>query len=434
VSGQVFMPDGETPAHDVVVTIGGRGVLSADGSFTIEGVRVSASAQAVAAQSRDGRRSGSTIVIANEPRLYPGLRIDLSGLGNAAFRVLDEKGQPVKGQQVGLLGQCGNPCGCAAATTDADGVAVFRNLSYGHFYAKAIRSTASSSDVASGSLAIVADETTVLTSMRFAGVGRVEGTVRDATDAPVHGADVRLWARRFVYDGVNTCDLQYGYVGGGRTPVAGTYGFTGINLGPVSVSATQDFFGSGAAGNSGTLSEPGQALTLDMKFADTTAGVLSGNVLLPGGAPAAAGIEVAVEGPLPEVKVATDAAGHYEFPHILPEGYYKLTARDPVGGGLARVSVTLKRQEPLSRDVQLKGRGTVRVQVVSGPSDEPVESALVELTETEFPSRSFDQSVRPGNQGTVLFLDVYEGPLKIAVTDAFARSGSATAVLPGPGE
>ena len=143
---------------------------------------------------------------------------------------------------------------------------------------------------------------------------------------------------------------------------------------------------------------------------------------------------MAVEGPLPEVKVTTDADGHYEFPHILPEGYYKLTARDPVGGGLARTSVTLKRQQPLERDVQLKGRGTVRVQVVSGVDNEPLESALVKLTETEFPARAFDQSVRPGNSGMVLFLDVYEGPLRIEVSDPFARSGFATAVLPGPGQ
>lgn len=434
VSGQVFMPDGQTPASDVVVSIRGRGVVSSDGRFTIEGVAVQSDAQTVTAQSRDGRRSGATTVVPNQPRVYDGLRIVLSGLGNAAFRVLDEKGQAVKGQQVALLGQCGNPCGCAVATTDDDGVALFKNLSYGHVYAKAIRSTAAFIDVANGSLAIAADDSTVLTTMRFAGAGRVEGTVRDALDAPVHGADVTLFAVRFEYDGANVCDLRYGYASRTRSSLAGTYSLTGINLGQVSVSATQDFFGSAAVGNRGVLTEPGQSLTLDMKFADTTAGVLSGNVFLPGGALAGAGIEVTVEGPLPEVKVTTDASGHYEFPHILPEGYYKLTARDPVGGGLARVNVTLKRQEPLSRDVQLEGRGTVRVQVVNGVDDEPVESALVKLTETEFPSRSFDQSVRPGNQGTALFLDVYEGPLRIDVSDPFARSGSATAVLPGPGQ
>jgi hypothetical protein len=434
VSGQVFMPDQTTPAQDVVVSIGGRGVVSADGSFTIEGVAVSNGAQTVRAQSRDGRRSGSTTVVANQAKLYPNLTIVLSGLGNAAFRVLDEKGQPVKGQQVGLLGQCGNPCGCAVATTDQDGIAVFQNLSYGQFSAKAIRSTSTFTDVAQGSLSIVADDTTVLTTMRFAGAGTVQGTVRDPATSPVFGADVLLYAQRFVYDGASSCGLQYGYAGRARTGLDGTYGFKGINLGAVSVSATQDFFSS-AVGNRGTLDEPGQVLTLDMAFADTTAGILSGTVFLPGDAgPAGAGVEVAVEGPLPEVKVTTDAEGHFEFAHILPEGYYTLTARDPVGGGLARLSVTLKRQQDLQKDVTLKGRGSVRVRVVAGPDDEPVESALVRLTEKEYPARTFDQSVRPGNDGTVLFLDVYEGPLKIQVTDPFARSASVDAVLPGPGQ
>ena len=69
------------------------------------------------ARSRDGRRSGSTTVVANEPRLYDGLRIVLSGLGNAAFRVLDENGQPVKGQPVALLGQLRQPLRLRARRT-----------------------------------------------------------------------------------------------------------------------------------------------------------------------------------------------------------------------------------------------------------------------------------------------------------------------------
>jgi hypothetical protein len=109
VGGQVYMTDRQTPASDVAVSVGGRGVISADGSFTIPGVAVHAYPQTVTAQSRDGRRSGSTTVVANEPRLYDQLQIVLSGLGHAAFRVLDEAGQPVKGQRVALLGQCGNP-------------------------------------------------------------------------------------------------------------------------------------------------------------------------------------------------------------------------------------------------------------------------------------------------------------------------------------
>jgi hypothetical protein len=433
VSGQVFLPDGQTPAGDVVVSVAGRGVASADGSFTIAGVAVRGDAQTVLAQTRDGRRSGSTTVLANEPKAYGGLRIVLSGLGTAAFRVLDETGKPVKGQKVDLLTRCSDPCGCASATADADGIASFGNISYGTLTAQAVRSTATFTDVARGSLSIQADGTTVLTTMSFAGAGVVEGTVRDSLGNPVHGADVALSSNHMVMDGFSACGLQYGQSAATRTGLDGRFRFAGVNLGPVAVSAKQAFFGSGAIGNKGTLVSPGQTLTLDMAFADTTAGVLSGDVLLPGGEPAGAGIEVAVEGPLPEVVVPTDADGHYEFPHILPEGYYKLTAIDRVGGGLARLNVALKRQQDLSQDVQLKGRGTVRVQVVAG-DDEPLESALVKLTETEYPSRTLDQSVRPGNQGRVVFLDVYEGPLRIDVSDPFARSGSATAVLGAPGE
>ena len=227
------------------------------------------------AQSRDGRRSGSTTVVANQPRLYDGLRIVLSGLGNGAFRVLDEKGQAVKGQQVALLGQCGNPCGCATAVTDADGVAVFQNLSYGRFYAKAIRSTATFTDVANGSLAIVADDTTVLTTMRFAGAGRVEGTVRDAFDAArARGRRHAVLARASSTTGLPSATSSTATPAAPAPRSTARYSFAGINLGQVSVSATQDFLGSGAVGNAGQLSEPGQTLTLDMKFADTTAGVL----------------------------------------------------------------------------------------------------------------------------------------------------------------
>jgi hypothetical protein len=433
VSGQVFLPGGQEPARDVVVSVGGRGVASSDGSFTIEGVGVQGAAQTVLARSRDGRRTGSTTVLANEPRLYGGLRIVLSGMGNAAFRVLDEGGKPVKGQQVAILTGCLDPCGCAHATTDADGIALFQNVSYGSLTAQAVRSTATSTDAARGSLSIQADGETVLTTMSFAGAGVVEGTVRDSAGSPVHGADVSLWSNRFENDGATVCGLKPGFSAGARTGLDGKFRFAGTNVGPVSVSAQQDFLGSAAIGNKGTLTSAGQTLVLDMKFDDTTAGVLSGSVYLPGEALAGAGVQVALEGPLPEVTVTTDASGHYEFPHILPEGYYKLTARDPVGGGLARLDVTLKRQEDRTQNVQLKGQGTVRVQVVSG-DDEPVESAQVKLTETSYPSRTFDQSVRPGNDGRVAFRDVYEGPLRIDVSDPFARSGSVTSQLPGPGQ
>ena len=250
VSGQVFMPDGETPAQDVVVSIRGRGVVSADGRFTIEGVAVQADAQTVAAQTRDGRRSGTTVVVANEAKAYDRLRIVLSGLGNAAFRVLDEKGQAVKGQDVALLGRCGNACGCAVATTDADGVALFKSLSYGRFYAKAVRATATFIDVANGSLAIVADDTTVLTTMHFAGAGRVEGTVRDRRTPPCTGRTSCSTRRASCTTGRASATSSTATPG---APVRASWAPTRspASFGPVSVSATQSFMGDATVGNGG---------------------------------------------------------------------------------------------------------------------------------------------------------------------------------------
>jgi Carboxypeptidase regulatory-like domain len=431
VKGQVYLPDTLTPATDVVVSINNRGVMSADGSFTISGVPLSANAQTVSARTRDGRRSGSTTVVANQPKEYGGLEIFLSGLGTGAFRVLDEKGVPVKGQQVALLGNCGNPCGCRVANTDTDGVARFDNLSYGSFTAQALRSGATFTDVTRASLSIVADDTTVLSTMQYRGGGMVEGTVRDHLGNGLFGADVLLWANHFVYDGA-TCGLQNGYVAKTRTDLQGRYKFAGLNVGGVSVSATQPFV-TGSAGNRGEIAKAGDVVTLDVKFDDTMAGILKGMVFLPGSGkqPVGEGVEVTVVGQLPEVKATTLADGTYEFPHILPEGYYVLTARDPVGGGQARLNVALKRQEDLVLDVHLKGRGSVRVLAVEG-DDIPLQAAVVRLHETAFPSRSFDQTLRPENQGIVTFLDVYEGPVRVEVSDPFARSGSATAIVPGP--
>lgn len=428
VQGQVYLPDG-TEAHDVVVRIGDRGVVSEDGSYEITGIPVANRTETVLAQSRDGRRSGSTKVVVNEARDYTGYDITLSGLGSAAFRVLDEKGQAVVGQAVGLLGHCENLCGCAWAQTDADGIARFENLSYGGFTARAVRSTATFVDVAEGSARVVADGATVMTTMRFPGAGTVKGTVSRPDSGRLSEIPITLKANRF---DTEYCTLVYGEAGKTWAGEDGSFSFLNVNLGPASVHATHPFLGSTA--NRGSLDEAGEALTLDLAYSDSMAGVLSGTVSLPDGTTAGKGIEVMVEGPLPEVKVTTLPEGTYEFAEILPEGYYTLTARDPVGGGLFRSSsLALKVKEDKTFDFRLKGRGHVTVLVVEG-EDVPVENAIVRLAELKYPSRSFDQTVRPGTNGLVTFLDVYEGQFRVTVSDSYGRSGSVEDEMPPPGQ
>ena len=70
-----------------------------------------------------------------------------------------------------------------------------------------------------------------------------------------------------------------------------------------------------------------------LELVDTTAGVLSGVVLLPDvDTPAGAGVELTAIGPLPEVTVRTDDAGNYAFAEIFPQGLYTITVADPVTG------------------------------------------------------------------------------------------------------
>ena len=105
VSGVVRFPDG-TPAAEVPVTVGDRGILtSADGTFVINGVAVRPnSPQQVRAFTRDARRAGTTTVFVNSPGEHvSGVVVTLSGLGFAEFQVLDAAGQPIAGQEVMLL-------------------------------------------------------------------------------------------------------------------------------------------------------------------------------------------------------------------------------------------------------------------------------------------------------------------------------------------
>ena len=186
--------------------------------------------------------------------------------------------------------------------------------------------------MARGSVTLFENDKAAVGSLRFAGTGAVSGTVT-GPDGPVHGAEVTLVSNRF---DPGACSLVRGVSHRAQTPTSGEYRFEGVNLGAVSVSATQEWAGKNA-GNSGTLVTPGQELVLDVEFQDNIAGELSGTVFLPDGVtPAGAGVEVTVQGPLPEVTVRTDGDGVYRFAPILPRGSWTLTAHDPLSGGLAR--------------------------------------------------------------------------------------------------
>ena len=199
-------------------------------------------------------------------------------------------------------------------------------------------------------------------------------------------------------------------------------------VGSVSATGRSDL---GIATNKGNLAHAGDSLPLDLVFVDTIAGELSGRVFLPSGTPAGAGVEVTVNGPLPDVTVSTDADSHFVFARVLPQGNYSITARDSVTGGVVRESVYLRAGQDLQHDLRLLGRGTVRVKVVDALGA-AVDRAFVTLREQQYPQRRHDRSIEPTLLGVATFEDVFEGPFSVEVRDLVGRGGRGSGAVPAP--
>lgn len=432
VSGIVRLPDG-SPAAGAVVSIDGRGVLAgSDGRFTVPQVLVKPNvAQEIIASTRDGLRTGRNTIIVNTPnQTLNDVTITLSGLGVIEITVTNSANQPIADQEVALLGNCNNACGCVAVTTNSQGRARFENLPIGRITARATRSGAGYVDQAQTAVSLTRDGETAFGIVSFPGVGSVAGIVLDPNGKPALGADVYLGSKVFDED---SCSLVAGVSHRVRTDESGRFEFNAVNVGNASVTARHPFFPT-AAGESFTLSAAGAHKEVTLRLTNTISGELSGTIFLPDGTtPAGAGVEVTAKGALPEVTVTTKPDGTYRFAKIFPQGSYTVTATDPVTGGVAQESLFLKAAQDLQHDLRLKGRGTVRVTVVDG-AGQPVQNAFVRLTETQYPNRSYESTVAPSNLGVAVFTNVYEGPVSAEASDAFARGGRVSSVLPRPGD
>ncbi|MGH9350497.1 MAG: carboxypeptidase regulatory-like domain-containing protein, partial [Vicinamibacterales bacterium] len=208
------------------------------------------------------------------------------------------------------------------------------------------------------------------------GRGTVEGTVRDRNGAAIAFAFVNVRS---------LTDFSVQQV---QTDQHGFYRVTGVPVGPVGIEAIAPI---GQARASGLILASGRTTTVDVVIFGATPGVVTGEVRLPSGAPAA-GISVflapgegsifgGVSGQAVDAMETSDT-GTFRFENVAP-GQYVAIAIDQAFGlaGQARFSVTSLNSatNPAFVAVLLAGTGSVagRVLELVGGVAVPVPGALV---------------------------------------------------------
>jgi hypothetical protein len=438
VSGTVHLAplaDGtKPPVPGAVVTIGNRGVATdQNGFYRITGVEVRAGQQQ-AISARTSNRSGSASVVVNGPQEYANNNIQLSGLGDAEFLVLDSGGRPVAGETVRLLG-CSDACGCTESTTDANGRARFLNGSPGSVSAKVVLLDSNPVDVASASV-VVPDGGTGYGVIRMNGTGRVEGRVMPPVGGGIQdisGIDVWMSSLRWQHRSTQECHLAAEETHRTRTDNTGRFVFNNVLAGPVTVAANHFEFPT-VVSKSAVLA-PGTTQAIELTLQNVVrGGRVRGLVRSASGELAGPGIQVDVTGGTlaAPLILQTGADSYYEFPPELAIGYYTIVARHPTSGERARVNVYLPAGQDLDQPITLLGRGQVVVTVVDGAGD-PVDSARVKLTESGYPNLTYETEVLPGAAGQAVFDQVFQGDFSVSAVDQYARGGRVSGILPGPG-
>lgn len=423
ITGIVQLSSGQGVANAFVFAKDRATTTKSDGTFTLENIPLGPSIQVTAITSDESRNAMTFVDVLQSNSPVP-VALVLSGLAKARFTVVDGNLRPLSNVLVTRL-DCSDACGCGGQYTDALGQVTFDNAKLGGLAARAFR-TGDAIDTANGNVLLVHDGDIVDGTIRLNGFGTITGRVLDGDDLGIFGADVEVFSNHYVNDGF-TCGLTPGTSHHIRTDKDGRFRIPNVNIGTVTVRASQAFMPTLVTGEKGTLARAGDTVDFTLHLVDTMSGVLSGTVFLPDGVtPAGAGVEVTTNGVLPDVTVRTDSEGKYHFAKILPEGTYTLTASDPLTGGVQRTAIFLHKGQDATYDLRLKGRGMVRVLVRDG-AGVPVSDAHVVLTETGgYPANRYERAILPDDQGYAIFPRVYEGSITVEAFDARQRGGRAS--------
>ncbi len=267
-----------------------------------------------------------------------------------------------------------------------------------------------------------------------AGMGSVKGTIYDQTGVDQNnnpvlmpaGADVLLFSVKpslvgwLQFDSSTPTAVK-------SDPQTGKYSIPGVYAGNVSVRASNIFKPTQVLAN-GSLTQNGQAVTLDLTLKDTF-GSISGHVLLPDGSPAGPGIGVTITygNPPATVTVRTGDSGEFQFRPVVPAGSYRVLVEDPISTLKAQTYVAVPAGKDVPVDIRLLGRGAVIVNVVDAAG------AVVSGAEITVSGSGFPQDTAAGTtdqSGSAVFLNLTEGSYAVSAKDGNNLGGRAQGSIP----
>lgn len=342
-----------------------------------------------------GSVTGATIVIATPSTISGRVRIERNGVTT-----------PVVGAFVTVNGT-------TVAETDSQGRYTLRNIVGNASYI--LRAVHPNGAIGLNQSIVVGHAETITRDLTFR-PGRIHGTV--------HQPDGALAAAQLTIEVKRPDTTPGGGFGvlvpkrlatdtGGTGSQFGLYSVEDVNPGTYSVKASSGFFPTVVA-KGGTI-DPAENEACDITLVDTFGGTVRGLVTWPDGTPVGAGIEVTLGGgSLADATVRTLADGTYSFAEVFAAGNYSLTALDRATAQTKQVRIALRQNQDTEVNLQLLGRGTMRVNVVDGAGN-PVTGGSVTIDGSEHP-RNHGYATVPSGGGTVAFSNVSEGPYAVSAT------------------
>ena len=155
---------------------------------------------------------------------------------------------------------------------------------------------------------------------------------------------------------------------------------------------------------------PDADLEINLSLVDSLAGKIHGHIYQPDGtSPAGAGVRVSLGGgSLADVTVRTDATGYYEFAEVFAAGGYTLTATDPATNRTNQTGISISRNQEITVDLRLLGRGSLRVKVIDGGGS-PLQTGSIRVEGANYPNDQRYFELTPGNNGEFEFTSLTEG-------------------------